>query len=182
MEVKGSSSGQYLISFREAISNQKAKDSSFCSISLGKIFFLVLLLFSVFHNGPFAVFSSCAQLKYDVWIFWETGVVSAKVFEISYKKVGIEGVVARVEGWKCVAGLWWATSTPTTLLCYPATPPTQTNPVSVVMLYILTLELSHIRKKCEACRSEILVVREPVCQILSTPTMCGCVVINVCSH
>lgn len=57
------------------------------------------LFFSVFHNGPFAVFSSCAQLKYNVWIFWETRIVSTKLFKISYgrkKKFGLVGTVARM--------------------------------------------------------------------------------------
>jgi len=60
------------------------------------------LFFSVFHNDPFAVFSSCAhgaQLKYDVWIFWETRIVCTKLFKISYrrkKKFGLVGTVVRM--------------------------------------------------------------------------------------
>ena len=63
---------------------------------------LTFFFFPVFHNDPFAVFSSCAhgaQLKYDVWIFWETRIVSTKLFKISYrrkKKFGLVGAVARM--------------------------------------------------------------------------------------
>ena len=76
-----------------------------------------LFFFSVFHNGPFAVFSSCAhgaQLKYDVWIFWETRIVSTKLFKISYrrkKKVWFSWSGGANGGWKRVACLWSETRT-----------------------------------------------------------------------
>ena len=66
----------------------------------------------VFHNDPFAVFSSCAhgaQLKYGVWIFWETRIVSTKLFKISYrkkKKVWFSWSGGADGGWKRVACLW----------------------------------------------------------------------------
>jgi hypothetical protein len=144
------------------------------------------LFFFVFHNGPFAVFSSRAhgaQLKYDVWIFWETRIVSTKLFKISYrrrKKFGLEGAVARM-GVENVS---------------PACdrrqehhhPPILSIPVTnypwircyFTHTHTFTGVLSCIRKKWAACWRLMWTMCEPVCQFLYT--ICGSFVINAYLH
>lgn len=148
--------GQWLTSFREEISNQKAHVPFFCSLYFGRVFSLVLsslslFFFFVFHNGPFAVFSSCAhgtQLKYDVWIFWETRIVSTKLFKISYrrkKKVWFSWSCGADGGWKRVACLWSETRTQPLY----STRTRHKLPLDPLLFYTCTFTavLSFIRKK-----------------------------------